>query len=328
LSKFVKLLNFVKENCDNLIDAYKRIDLINFIQKSRSFMSIKHNLEEYEIASRFNSVSEFIKEYKKSLLNSDSNEEPCNFYELIFCNPDINDYSSWTRLILWDFLSGLHVEIDELDFDSLTINPYVGSILNLSTEDTVKIAYNQSMSRKISGKWGNTGEEILRHFSLVRSQLREFDLKKWNGKHYIHYEIKATPDKTMRGAEQKKFFEVVIPNYQKKYPNDAFIYGGLYSGDKSNVHNKKIAEVIEAEKEINFIAKKRWVIAGKELWKEITNLEDPIGFLYKEFNIIANCFLEKHNFPEFGVLLDTRFKEIFSTVDKLDKEKSFHKLIG
>jgi len=326
---FGNLIKFVKKNCHNQNEAYLKLDMIEFIQRLGNLIKNTEIIyKSFELADRFNTIIDFLNNYKKTFLIKGNVDAPTNIYELIFSNPKPTHFNTWVRLILWEYLEGLFTEIKALSFVELNVNPYTSLILDFNLEESTELSFYQLITRKIAGKWGNTGEDILRHNFLVRSQLREFDLKRWDEKIYWHYEIKATPDKTMRGAELKKFLEKIIPDYQQKYPNYAFRLGGLYRGEKSNLFDSKISKIIEDHPNINFLALNRWIIGGDELWKEITKLENPLEILFSQFKIIADCFKIASRNLDFNQFILRKLEDIVKSLKITDLEDYFYKGIG
>lgn len=293
LDDFMTYIAFIGDNCNSYMDAYLRLDLIEFIQTLCKMVDKKYTSSgrddfKFVIGTDYHSVVDFINKGDISVYTDYS--EIIEQFRKMYEGADVTNAMAWVRLLAWDILYSSFEEIQAYELDDLTFNPYLSAVFNFSTEERVKIALNQSISRKLSGKWGNKGEEMLKHFGLVRSQLREFDLKMWDGEHLWHYEIKSMPKGTMRGAEEKKFFGTVIPGYQCKYPKQGFKYGGLYHGRDAVKQRSKIEQTQKDNPDVTFLADPDWVVGGSILWEELTGFPDALSQTYNELKETSRIF--------------------------------------
>ena len=185
------------------------------------------------------------------------------------------------------FYNELVDEISLFSLDTITINPYIISIIFQTPRAIVTYFFYQSITRKISGKMGIYIEDLLSYLSDGRSELAEFDLKKQEENLVHHIEIKTTTN-TMRLAEMKKFFMNVIPSYQMEKPNQAFKLGTSFGEINHPKHSKSITNYIEKmlnehQDNIRFNDIDNIHICGRQLW----------DFLSGEENFLENAVIPR-----------------------------------
>ncbi len=303
MEKLITLVQTEYEGNRNFLEIYDLLDLFEFLIAISKSFNLKFNdnqIVKYSV--KFKQISKFI-ENADQWINSgklDKWVESSNSHQLLtdllLTGPTLENIDYWIRIEAFKFISSIYKEIESLSISDLNFNPYLIILFGFKTlEEAITVPYEQTISRKLSGKWGLVGENILRHFYAVRSELREFDLKKFvhdkEHDNYIpyHYEIKSMPAGTMRGAEEKKFFEIVMPNYQRKsgYSNMGFMLGGLYQSKRAKSLDNKVQRMVNQNPDIKFISFPRVVIGGQQLWFEFSNDDDFFSRLTFHFNQVA-----------------------------------------